>query len=222
MTITVWGRRNSMNVQKVMWALGELDLAYERHDMAGSFGVDDEYLKLNPNGVVPTIQDGDLTMYESNACVRYLARTYGQGSLCPVDAGQAAVADQWMDWQATTLSQAFFMIFFNKIRVPAEKSDPNQIERGKAHCADLFSKVDKVLSSSRLVVGDELTMGDIPIAVLLYRYYEMDVERPDLPNLARYYEDISSRPAYQKHVMIPFGTNSDEWLAEEQKNAGIQ
>ena len=116
-----------MNVQKVMWTLAELGLDYQRNDMAGSFGIDDHYKAKNPNAVVPTIEDGDLTLHESNACVRYLAQQYGTGSLCPSDLKEAALADQWMDWQCSTLGSGFFMIFMNKIRVPLERAAKNRL-----------------------------------------------------------------------------------------------
>ena len=220
--ITVWGRRNSMNVQKVMWTLGELGLDYQRHDMAGSFGVTDHYLQMNPNAVVPTITDGDLTLYESKACVRYLARAYDQGSLCPQDEKAAAVADQWMDWQCNTFSQGFFMVFFNKIRLPAQSSNPSLIEKGLSQSAALLKQLDHHLSDNKYLAGNEFTMGDIPLGAMLYRYFTMDIPRPELPMVERFYQLLCDRSAYEKHVMIPFGTNSDEWLIEEKRNAGIQ
>ncbi len=161
--IIVWGRRNSMNVQKVMWALGELNLDYQRNDMAGSFGVDDQYTAKNPNAVVPTIEDGELTLYESNACVRYLARQYGIGSLCPSDVKTAAIADQWMDWQCSTFVNGFFMIFLNKIRVPAAKSDPSQITKGEQQTAHLMNQLETRLEQNDYLAGETLTMADIPI-----------------------------------------------------------
>lgn len=220
--ITVWGRRNSLNVQKVMWAIGELALPYIRHDVAGSFGVDDNYRKLNPNAVVPTIQDEALTLYESNACVRHLARKYGEDGLQPSASVEIALADQWMEWQSTTLSPMFFLIFSNQIRVPEEKKDKAKLQQGIAACAKLFVQLDKHLSQSAYLAGEQFSMGDIPIGAHLYRYFEMDIERPSVPNVERWYAQLQTRPAYRKHVMIPFGRNVDEWLVEEKNNAGIQ
>ncbi len=220
--ITVWGRRNSVNVQKVMWAVGELEVEYKRHDMAGSFGVTEEYLLLNQKGTVPTIQDGDLTLWESNACVRYLAKTYGTGSLYPADPATAAIADQWMAVQTSTLTPPFFQIFFNKIRLPAEKSRVDQIEMGITACTALFKDLDDHLAGKNYITGDDFTMGDICVGTLLYRYFSMDIERPDIPNVQTWYARLQGRPAYRQHVMIPFGSNADEWLEEEKKNARIQ
>jgi glutathione S-transferase len=207
-----------------MWTLGELGLDYERHDMAGSFGTSGDYRQLNPNAVVPTIQDGDLTLYESNACVRYLARSYGNGdnSLWPTDNKQLALADQWMDWQCSTFSGAFFLIFFNTIRLPADKANPAQIEKGIAQCGNLLGQMENQLADKKYLVSDQLSMADIALGTHLYRYFTMEIARPGLPNVEQYYTDLSSRPAYQKHVMIPFGRNVKEWDIEEQHNAGIQ
>jgi len=220
--ITIWGRRNSLNVQKVMWTLGELGLDYERRDVAGSFGFPDDYGKINPNGVVPTIADGGLTIWESNACVRYLARTYGKGTLWPDDAAQLAQADQWMDWATTTMNPAFFQIFMNMIRIPAERADAGQIEGGTRNCARLAQRLDDHLAGRSFMAGEHLTIGDIPLGCVFYRYFNLDVDRPHVPNVVAWYERLCSRATYQKHVMIPFGTNADEWLVEEKKGAGIQ
>lgn len=220
--ITVWGRRNSMNVQKVMWVLGELALDYERHDVAGSFGFPEDYARLNPNGVVPTIEDGDLVMWESNACVRYLARTYGKGSLWPDDPAMLAHGDQWMDWTASRMNPAFFQVFMNMIRVPAARSNPDQLARGSAACAELAGLLDRHLAQSDYMAGDTLSIGDISLGCVMYRYFNLEIERPDVPHLEAWYARLCERPAYRKHVMIPFGGNAEEWLIEEKKNAGIQ
>ena len=220
--IEVWGRRNSLNVQKVMWTLGELELEYLRHDTAGSFGIDESYRAMNPNAVVPTIRDGDLTMYESNACVRYLSRSYGFDYLCPADPRAAAIADQWMDWQCNTLTPALFAVFINRVRTPPDRINEAQLARGLEQTGALLSQVEKRLQTTPFIAGENLTMADIVIGVNLYRYFEMEIERPALAGVRAYYERLSARPAYQHHVMIPFGRNPDEWLAEEKKNAGIQ
>lgn len=220
--IEVFGRRNSMNVQKVMWTLGELALDYRRHDVAGSFGFPEEYRAMNPNGVVPTIKDGDLVLWESNACVRYLARIYGQGTLWPDDRIMLAHADQWMDWASSMMNRAFFDIFMNMIRLPKANSNPQQIESGVKNCARLAQQLDDHLADTPFMAGDRLTIGDIPLGAVFYRYFMLDIERPAVPNLEAWYARLCQRPSYRKHVMIPFGANADEWLVEEKKNAGIQ
>lgn len=220
--IIVYGRRNSMNVQKVMWTLGELGLAYQRHDVAGSFGFPPEYTSLNPNSVVPTIADGDLILWESNACVRYLARTYGGGSLWPKDGRTLAQGDQWMDWATSTMYPAFFGAFLNMIRIPAAKSNQQQIAASIDRCKTLAKQLDDHLADQQFMAGDALTIGDIPLGSMMYRYFNLQIERPSVPHVEAWYERLCARPAYEKHVMIPFGSNAEEWLIEEKRNAGIQ
>lgn len=216
--IEVLGRRNSANVQKVMWTLGELNLDYQRRDVGGSFGYPEDY--PNPVAVVPTLRDGDLVVWESNACVRYLARTYGVGSLWPEDPAQLALADMWMEWQRSDVSAAFFTLFQGMVRglpIPQEK-----LLRLEADCRHTFAQLDNQLGDRPYVAGDSLTMADIVIGAMCYRYMTLPIERASLPNMEAWYERLTQRPAYQKHVMLEYGRNVDEWNAHEQANAGIQ
>jgi glutathione S-transferase len=222
MAIEVYGRRNSLNVQKVMWALGELGLDYRRYDVGGSFGYPDEYGALNPNPLVPALVDGEVRMWESNACVRYLARTYGQGSLWPDDPPVLARADQWMDWQATRLGPAFLPAFIQLIRMPADKRNPQAIDAGLESAAALYRVLDRQLGEHPFVAGRSLTMGDIAFGPMTYRYFEMDIERPELPSVQAWFERLGGREAFRYHAMIPFGRNPEEWQREEARNAGVQ
>lgn len=218
--IGVLGRRNSMNVQKVMWALGELNVEYQRHDVGGSFGYPDAY--PNPNRVVPSIRHGELTLWESNTIVRYLARTYGSGSLWPTDPKQLALADQWMEWQRSDISFVFFDMFRGKIRVPPDKVDHAKLAQVGRQCGEIFTLLDRHLATQPYVAGSVMTMGDIPIGAMMYRYVEMDIERPPLEHLMQWYKRLTDRVAYQKHVMIPFGKNLADWESLETASAGVQ
>lgn len=220
--IDVLGRRNSVNVQKVMWTLGELDLGYQRQDVGGSFGFPDSYEGLNPNKVIPTLQDGALTLWESNACVRYLARRYGAGSLWPEALEQQALADQWMEWQNSDVGTAFFQVFVNKIRLPAEQAQLDQIGRGIAGLRRSYAILNDHLAQHRFVAGAQFSAGDIPLGAMTYRYMNLDIERADYPHVQRWYDELAQRPAYQHHVMIPFGNNHAQWQERERANAGIQ
>ena len=222
MSIEVYGRRNSLNVQKVMWALGELGLAYRRHDVGGSFGYPEEYAALNPNPLVPALVDGDLRMWESNACVRYLGRTYGRGGLWPSEPAALARADQWMDWQATRLGPAFLPAFIQLIRMPAEKRDPQAIASGLESAAALYRMLDRHLGEHDYIAGSSFSMGDIALGPMTYRYFEMDIERPELPGVRAWFERLGQRDAFRYHAMIPFGRNPEEWQQEEARNAGLQ
>lgn len=215
--IVVQGRRNSANVQKVMWALGELELGYERLDVGGSFGYPTGY--PNPTQVVPTISDGDLTLWESNACVRYLARTYGEGSLWPTDPSELALADLWMEWQRSDFSGLYFPVFQRLIKFDASAADlGDQIE----NLGKIYGQLDDRLASVDFVAGAALTVGDIPVGTMTYRYMTMDIPRPSLPNVEAWYARLCDRAAYRKHVMIPYGSNSTEWMIEEKKSEGVQ
>ncbi len=226
-TIEVIGRRNSANVQKVMWTLGELGLSYQRTDAAGSFGLPDGYAALNPNPVVPTIRDGDFVLWESNACVRHLARRYADNpgatpNLCPLDVHSLALADQWMEWSRSDFSQHFFQVFLNKIRLPEGKARPELVAPAVEALGKVYAQLDAHLAKHAFVGGEDFSMGDIPAGTFSYRYMEMDIDRPALPNVERWYQALTQRPAYAQHVMIPFGRNSAQWDAAEQANAGIQ
>ena len=216
--ITVLGRRNSANVQKVMWTLGELGLDYERIDVGGSFGYPDDY--ANPNPVVPSIIDGDLTVWESNACVRHLARNYGQGTLWPTDPANLATADMWMEWQRSEPFNSFFLVFQMMIRGLA--GSPERLEKAKEACIAAFTTLDKQLQGRDFICGDQLTMADIVIGAVGFRYMTLPIERANLPAMEAWYERLTQRETYQKHVMIEYGSNVDEWNAHEQANAGIQ
>ena len=200
--IKVWGRRNSSNVQKVMWAIGELGLAHERVDVGGPFGGNREaaYLAMNPNGLIPTIQDGDLTLWESNAILRYLAAAYGIGRLRPADAKGAALCDQWMDWQVSVVAPAITPAFLGLIRTPPEQRDAAAIAASQARTSDAMTMLDARLSATRHVAGDAFTMADIPLGIMTYRYWQLVPQRPDHPHLRRWYDLIAARPAFAAHV----------------------
>jgi glutathione S-transferase len=192
-------------VQKVLWALDELGVAFERVDAGLQFGVVNEpfYRKMNPNGRVPTIEDDGLVLWESNAIVRYLSAKHGAGSLWPNDLRTRADADRWMDWTATTLGPAMTPVFWQLVRTPAEKRDAAAIASGAEQCAKLFELFDNALEGRDFVAGKVFTMGDIPIGTFVHRWYALEVKRSALKNLEAYYERLKRRPAYKKHVVKP-------------------
>ncbi len=203
--LKVWGRPNSVNVQKAMWTIHELGLEHEHVVVGGEHGGNDEdwYLAMNPNGRVPCIQDGALTLYESNAIVRYLAEKYGADGLWPDSTEERALANLWMDWQATMLGPAMTPAFWQLIRTPAAERDPAQIEAGGAACAALYQLLDGCLAGKSYLVGERFTMADIPLGAMTYRWFGLDLPRPEVPNVSAWYERLCQRPAYQRHVMLP-------------------
>lgn len=203
--LTIWGRRNSINVQKVMWAVGELGLAHRRIDAGGAFGGLDgeDYRRLNPNRRVPTLQDGDFTLWESNAIVRYLAEAYGTAPFFPGELRERALAGQWMDWMTTTILPPLTTAFWGLIRTPPERRDVAAIERALAACAEAFALLDRQLEGRAYLLGEALTMGDLPVGCATYRWYAMPIERPRLPALAAYHDRLAARPAFAEQVMVP-------------------
>ena len=203
--LTVWGRNNSINVQKVMWTIGELGLAHERLDVGGPFGGLDgeDYRRLNPNRRVPTLQDGDFTLWESNAIVRYLAAAYGSDPFLPADLHDRARADQWMDWMTTTILPPMTTAFWGLIRTPPERRDEAAIRQALEACVQAFVLLDEALEGRDYLVGDALTIGDVPVGCATYRWYAMPIERPALPRLEAWYARLKARPAFAEQVMIP-------------------
>lgn len=203
--LKIWGRTNSVNVKKVLWCAEELDVAFERIDAGGAYGLvnDAAFRRMNPNGLVPCIQDDDLVLWESNAIVRYLCAKHGQRTLYVEDPKQRALADQWMDWTTSSLVVPFRAVFWNLVRVSAEQRDVAAIEKGLEACGELLAVVDQALSEQPFLSGDRFGMGDIPLGCFAYGWFEMPIERPDLPHLEAWYRRLADRPGYRQHVMIP-------------------
>jgi glutathione S-transferase len=201
--LRIWGRKNSANVQKVMWGIGELGLAHERIDIAGAFGKNREpdYLALNPNGLVPTLEDGDLVVWEANTILRYLASLHGKGTLEPADPRARARASQWMDWQLSVLGPAIHETFWGLIRTPPEKRNVPAIEASKAKTTAAIKMLDAQLAKTAYVAGDAFSMGDIPVGIFGYRFHELVPERPALVNFERWYAALSARPAFRDHIL---------------------
>lgn len=199
--LKMWGRNTSSNVQKAMWAVGELKLPCERIDVGGAFGKTKEpfYLAINPNSLVPTLEEEDgFTLWESNSVVRYLAGKHGS-TLEPSDAKVRAKAHQWMDWQLSVLGPAITPVFWGLIRTPPEKRDQGAIDAGKDKTTAACKILDAQLAKTRFVAGDEFSYGDIPVGVMTRRYMELVPERPKLASLERWFGEIATRPAFQEH-----------------------
>jgi glutathione S-transferase len=201
--LTIWGRQNSSNVKKVLWCADELGVSYEHVVAGGAFGVVNtpEYRAMNPNGLVPCIQDDGFTLWESNAIVRYLCAKHGEGALYPRDLAQRAMADQWMDWATSTFAAPYKDLFLNTVRLPAEQRKKEVAQRGLQACAAHLSIVDAALAKKPFLSGSDFGMGDIPLACLIYAWFEMPIQRPGLAHLEAWYRRLTLRPAYQNRVM---------------------
>jgi glutathione S-transferase len=202
--IKIWGRNTSSNVQKAMWAVGELKLEHTRIDVGGAFGKNKEpaYLAMNPNGLVPTLEEEDgFLLWESNSVVRYLVGKFDKsGTLEPRDPKQRALASQWMDWQLSVAGPAITPVFWGMIRTPPEKRDPAAISAGKEKTVAAMQILDAQLAKTQYVAGDSFSYGDIPVGIMCYRYVQLVPERPKTANLDRWYAAISSRQAFKDHV----------------------
>ena len=204
--LKVWGRATSVNVQKVMWAVGEIGIAHERIDVGGRFGglATPAYLAMNPNARIPTIEDDGVVVWESNAIIRYLAARYDDGMLWARDPGARAQADAWMDWMQTTLAPDFYGVFWAVVRTPAARQDRAAIKDLTARLTGHYALLDRQLAARPYLVGDRFSLADIAAGVTLYRYFAMEIERPPLSNLEAWYKRLQERPAFRDHVMISF------------------
>jgi glutathione S-transferase len=202
--LTVWGRVNSINVQKVLWTLAEVGIDYRRIDAGMKFGVNNtpEYLAMNPNGLVPTIDDDGLILWESNVIVRYLAARYG-GALYPADLAARFSAERWMDWQATTFGIALTPIFAGLIRKVTEYSAPETIAAARRKCESCLAILDHHLARHRYMNGDDFSMADIPVGATVNRWYRLPIEREPRPHVTRWLDTIAARPGFRAHLDLP-------------------
>ncbi len=200
--LKIWGRTNSINVQKVMWAVAELGLAHQRTDAGLHFGAVNEtwYRAMNPNGRVPTIDDDGFVLWESNAIVRYLASKHGAGTLYPDDLQVRADADRWMDWATTTMAPLMTPLFWALIRTPVEKRDAAAIEDLRVKMEEVMRILDARLAQRPFVTGDTFTMGDIPVGCFTERWLALPIEHGEHPHLARWLARLEARPGFLAHV----------------------
>jgi glutathione S-transferase len=203
--LKVYGRDNSVNVQKVMWVIGELGLDHERLDVGGQFGRTDEdwYLAMNPMGRVPVLDDDGFILFESHSIVRYLTCKYGDATLYPANARARADAEKWMDWHIAFQQPAIFHAFWGLIRTAEEDRDMAAIGNSAAESARLMGVLNQQLEKQAYIAADHLTIGDIPIGAMTYRWYGLEVEHPDYPALRDWYERLTTRQPFRDHVMLP-------------------
>lgn len=203
--LKVWGRKNSINVQKVLWCCGELKLPFERVDAGMQFGVNNtpEYRAMNPNGLVPTIDYDGFILWESHAIVRYLSGIHGLGTLWPGTPREFAEADRWMEWYATTLWPNLRPVFWELVRVAPENRNMAMVEENRKKLSANFAIADARLAKNRYLGGDKFTMGDIPMGVAAFRWFNLPIERPPFKNLEAWYQRILQRPAFKEWCASP-------------------
>ena len=219
--LEIWGRPYSSNVIPVIWTTNELALDYTLQLAGGSFGKldTDAYAQINPNRMIPAIRDGDFALWESLSIIRYLCDRYGAGGLSPADPQVRATADQWMEWSASRAFTPVIYLFFATVRTEPDNRDETRIAALRDEAHEALTILDRHLAGCAYVCGDQFTMGDIPLGCIAYRYFNLAVERPALPNVESWYRRLGERPHYRKHVMRHFGTNPTEWAALEKASA---
>ncbi len=205
MSLKIWGRLTSINVQKAMLCVEELDLPHERIDAGLAFGIVNtpDYRAKNPNGLVPLMEDDDFVLWESNAIVRYLAAKHASGSLWPTDPRERADADRWMDWQTTTFQPAIGPAFMHLVRLPPEKRDPAAVDPSRQNTEDCVAVMESVLATKRFIAGDRLTVGDIALAPAIHRWLNLPLKRLSRPHVERWYGEIMRRPRTTRALILP-------------------
>ena len=213
--LKIWGRITSINVRKVVWCAQELGLAFRRDDAGGTFGIvqTPAYKELNPNGLVPTIEDDvgaasgqRFVLWESNVVVRYLCARHSPGGFYAEALHERFDAERWMDWQQTTLNPAGRDAFIQWVRTPAERRDANAAARSVQATEPLFAMLDAHLATRAFMCGDAFTMADIPIGCELHRWFGLPADRyarPAWPHLQRYFAALRDRPAAQGVLDLP-------------------
>ena len=205
--LTIWGRANSVNVQKVLWCLRELDLTYQRIDAGMAFGKNREpdYLAMNPNGRVPTLVDGDFVLWESNSIMRYLVRAYRpQSPLYPQAPKLRAGVDRWLDWTLSTLQPVDRPVFWALVRTPLEQRDMAAIQKDAEAEAAQWRIIDAQLATRRFVEGDEFTLADIALGAYARRWFGVEgISKPKLAHLERWFAQLGSRPGFVQFIAPP-------------------
>lgn len=201
--LKIWGRRNSSNVRKVLWCAEEIGLTYESIEVGGSFGGTQaaEYQAMNPNGLVPVIEDHGLPLWESNAIVRYLSARYALGTLYDESPIVRVQSEKWMDWSTSRMAPLYSELIWGVMRTAPADRDEARINAALVKAGDLLAMADAELAKQPWLSGDHFAMGDIPLGSLVYAWFEMPIQRPDLPHLADWYARLRERPAYQRGVM---------------------
>jgi glutathione S-transferase len=201
----LWGHVKSINVQKVLWALSELGLDYERVDAGGTFGKvrDSDYLSLNPNGLVPTLEDGTAVLWESNAIVRYLFAKYGASPVQPIDLAARARADAWADWNTTTLWPHVRTLVVQLVRTPEDKRDRAAINTALQASQAALTILDRELAKQPYVAGAHFTWGDIPVGAAVQRWTNLPLSKPSFGAVQAWYERLKTRPSFEQFVDLP-------------------
>lgn len=198
--LKIYGRDNSINVRKVLWACAELGIACQREDWGIGFRSTREpaFLDMNPNAMVPVIDDDGFVLWESNAILRYLAGQYGGGALYPAEPRERARIDQWIDWQASDLNRAWSYAFMALVRKSPEHGDAQQLAAAIENWGGFMRVLERQLQrTGAYVAGAAFSLADIPVGLSVNRWFGTPLAHPDLPAVAAYYELLTQRPGFR-------------------------
>jgi glutathione S-transferase len=203
--IRIWGRLSSVNVQKVVWAVRETGVPFERIDAGGKFGIvkTPEFLAKNPMGQIPLLEDDGFVLWESNAIVRYLCAKYAAGTLYPEPLTARADADRWMDWQATELTRAMGPAFLQLVRTPAGERQQAAVDESARKTELLMTILDAQLANRPCICGAQFTMADIVLGCAVHRWFGLPLARTARPNVERWYAQVIARPASDGVLTLP-------------------
>lgn len=195
--LNIWGRMSSINVKKVVWTAQELALDFQRTEAGGLFGVvkTPDYIALNPNSLVPVIEDDDYVLWESNVIVRYLCAKHSPGQMYPADLRERFDAERWMDWQQTTLNPASRAGFWQLIRTPPEQRNDAVIADSNSAVEAHMATLDTHLAQRSFMVGERFTVADIPIACEVHRWFSLPQQRRSRLHIERWYDNMRARQA---------------------------
>jgi len=195
--LKIWGRMSSINVRKVVWTAQELGLDFQRTEAGGLFGLvkTPEYMALNPNSLVPVIEDDGFVLWESNVIVRYLCARHSAGEMYPTDLRERFDAERWMDWQQTTLNPASRPGFLQLVRTPPEQRDAALLDESNTAVEALMAMLDAHLAQRHFMVGERFTVADIPVACEVHRWFGLPQPRQSRPHLERWYDSLCARQA---------------------------
>ncbi|MDH3703338.1 MAG: glutathione S-transferase family protein [Alphaproteobacteria bacterium] len=215
MTLRIWGRPNSIHTQRVLWTCAEAELPFELtlasatmgpkgHISNGNapYGVVDtpEYRAMNPNGTVPTMDDGGFVLWESNVIARYLAQKYAPGPLFGGSLATLGMASQWMEWTGARLEPMLHILVMELVRLTEDRRDAARVAEACGTIRPWLQLLDRHLADRPYVAGAAFTVGDIPPGAAVYRWFCFEQGGPAMPHLEAWQARLSARAGFQRHI----------------------
>jgi glutathione S-transferase len=200
--LQILGKASSINVRKVLWTCAEIDIPFERQDYGSGFAATDtpQFRALNPNAMVPVIIDDGFVLWESNTICRYLAGKHGRFDLLPVESQARALVEQWMDWQATELNNAWRYAFMALVRKSPAHQNAQQIEASvqswNKHIGILNAQLER---TGAYAAGSSFTLADVVLGPSVNRWLMTPIARPSYAAITAYFARLNQRAAFKEH-----------------------